>query len=328
MFQVKMKETFKIVYEEGDAPILKNGEALIAVKSNGICGSDMHRYTGHSPIEDSDNIIGHEYGGIIKKIEGKSYGLKEGMKVAVNPNIYCRECYYCKNSLEHLCENMVGINGMAEEVSVPVKNIVRLDPSFSMILSPFIEPTASVIHAAGEIRNSNILIIGTGTIGLIEQQILKLNGNRIITMDIEDFSRRISRKLGADFVIDFNNPDKVERIRKYLKYRKIDIVIDNVCNDETVDFAIKMVKKSGTILIVGVCGKNLKVNCRLALLKEVLLRTTFLFRHPDFIKASEYISNGLINVNLLITKIFSLRNAKEAFEYKLTTPSIKVVLET
>ena len=69
MFQVKIKKPYGIVYEEGDEPVPKKGEALIAVKANGICGSDMHRYTGHLQIANPDNIIGHEYGGIIKKIE-------------------------------------------------------------------------------------------------------------------------------------------------------------------------------------------------------------------------------------------------------------------
>jgi L-iditol 2-dehydrogenase len=327
MFQVKMKKPYDIVYEEGDAPVPKNGEAVIAVKANGICGSDMHRYTGHSPIGNPDNIIGHEYGGIIKKIEGGGSGLKEGMKAAVNPNIYCGQCYYCRNSLEHLCENMSGINGMAEEVSVPLKNIVRLDPSFDMMLSPFIEPAACVIHAAGEIRDSNILIIGTGTVGLIEQQLLRLNGNKTITMDTADYSRRFSKKLGADLVLDCDDPDKTEKLAEYSKDRKIDIVIDNVCTDATVDFAVKMVKKSGTVLIVGVCGKSLAMDHLSVLLKEVLLRTTFLFRHRDFIRASELIYSGLIDVRPLVTKVFPLKNAKEAFEYKLNTPSIKVVLE-
>jgi L-iditol 2-dehydrogenase len=327
MFQVKMKKPYGIVYEEGDAPVPNDQEALIEVKANGICGSDIHRYTGHSPIGDTDNIIGHEYGGIIKKIEGEGSGLKEGMKVAVNPNIYCGECHYCKKSLEHLCENITGINGMTEEVAVPVKNIVRLDPSFDIILSTLIEPAACVIHAVGDIRDSNILIIGTGTMGLIEQQVLKLNSNKIITMDIEDYSRGLSEKLDADLVIDPNDPDREEKLNRYLEGRKIDIVIDNVCTDKAVDFAIEMVKKAGTILIVGVCGKNLTIDHRSVLLKEVMLGTTFLFKHPDFIRASEYISRGIIDVRPLITKIFPLRKAKEAFEYKLTTPSVKVVLE-
>jgi 2-desacetyl-2-hydroxyethyl bacteriochlorophyllide A dehydrogenase len=328
MFQVKMKKPYEIVYEEGDAPIPKNGEAVIAVKANGICGSDLHRYTGHSPLGNPDSIIGHEYGGIIKRIEGRGSSLKAGMKAAVNPNIYCGQCYYCRNSLEHLCENMKGITGMAEEVSVPFENIVRLDPSFDMMLSPFIEPAACVIHSAGGIRDSNILIIGTGTVGLIEQQVLKLNGNKIATMDTTDHSRRLSKEMGADLVIDASDSDKTKILMEYSRDEKIDIVIDNVCTDETVDLAVKMVKKSGTVLIVGVCGKSLKIDHLSVLLKEVLLKTTFLFRHRDFIRAAELISSGLIDVRPLVTKVFPLKNAKEAFEYKLNTPSIKVVLET
>ncbi len=324
-----MKKPFDIVIEESGTPIPGNGEALIAVKANGICGSDMHRYTGHSPISNPYNAIGHEYGGIIERIEGEGKGLEPCMKVAVNPNSWCGTCYYCRQSMENLCENMTGFNGMAEKVSVPFKNIVKLDPSFDLVLSPFIEPTACAIHAVGEITSSNVLVIGTGTMGLIEQQILRSNGNNVITIDMQDHALELSRRMGADLAIDFKDSYKEEKLKNYLSHKKIDIVIDNVCSDETVDLAVKAVKKSGTVLIMGVCAKNLTMDYLSVLLKEVVISTNFLFRHKDFVKASELISGGHIDVRPLIAKIYPLKKAGEAFDYKFNSPSaVKVILET
>jgi len=328
MLQVKMKGPFTIVCEDGSLPLLKDNEAVIDVKANGICGSDMHRYTGREPIKDPDRIIGHEYGGVITEIKGNAEKLKVGMKVSVNPCISCGSCFYCMNSLGYLCENQRVVNGMTERAVVPIKNIVRLDQSFDMILSPMVEPTAAAIHATKEIKNSRVLIIGTGSIGLIEQQLLKINGNEVITTDIEKYGQNISKKFGADLVMDFNNESKTEEIREYLEYKKIDIVFDNVCSEETLDFAIKAIKKNGTIIVVGVCNKKIEVDFRAILLYEIKIQASLLYSHSDFIKASEYISRGLLDLYPLISKVYELKKAKEAFEFKNSKPSLKIILKT
>jgi 2-desacetyl-2-hydroxyethyl bacteriochlorophyllide A dehydrogenase len=326
MFQVKLKAPFKIEYDEGEPPVTREGEAIVSVASNGICGSDMHRYRGHEPIRKPNEVAGHEFAGTIKEIRGSAPALRPGMKVAVNPSVNCGSCFYCAHGDAYLCENQVFVNGMTEEVAVPLPNLVPLGDSFDLLLAPLIEPAAVAVHAVGRISRSTVLIIGLGTVGLLAQQVCLANGNTVVTTDPADQSIALSRKLGAECAVNAGLPDRMRIIEKSLGDRRIDYVVDNVCTEETVNFAASAVKKGGEVIVIGVCNVNLSIDYRTILLREVDLQASYLYTHDDFLKAAALVTSGRIETRPLVSKVFPLRSAREAFAYKHAVPSVKVVL--
>ena len=84
MFAVILKNEFDIQYEQVSEPKLQPGGAIIRVDASGICGSDMHRYSGEEPIKDKTKICGHELGGEILELADDVKGFRKGQKVAVN----------------------------------------------------------------------------------------------------------------------------------------------------------------------------------------------------------------------------------------------------
>jgi threonine dehydrogenase-like Zn-dependent dehydrogenase len=332
MKQVKLESIRKIVCEDVPEPVARSGEAVVQVRAVGICGSDMHVYVGKNPVLQPPRVQGHEFGGVIKSINGDPGDLKPGMKVAVNPVINCAKCYYCLNGMEYMCEGgqvVIGgqiPGGMAEEIAVPIRNLVPLDDAFPQLHAAMIEPAAVALHTADEFRNATVLIIGLGPIGLLCQQVCQLNGNTVIGVDISEVALACSRQLGADFTVNSGDPGFKDQIRHFLGGKKIDVVIDAVCSKSSLQLAVDLVRKCGTIRIVGIPHHNFEVDVLGILLNHIELSTSYLYSHDEFLKAARYISANQINVEPLISKVFPLTQAQEAYEFKLNEPSLKVVL--
>lgn len=354
MLKVRLKRPGKFVYEECEPPKLKKGEAIIKVAASGICGSDIHAYEGKL----LQVVPGHEFGGIIEEINEEDSEFKTGMKVVINPSISCGKCFYCKRSLEYQCDNrkMIGDDlegSMKEKISVPISNIYKLPDSFDLDYSPLIEPTAICVHAIGltKIENNNVLIIGTGSIGLLMQRVCKLKNNRIITTYRRPFTEEISQMLVADYAINIKsekklNDTKLEKklydikeslgkesdnadIKKFLGKEKIDVIIDCVGAKETIEFSIDTVRKSGKVLLVGApFDSEINEEYLLKLIvKEIRFLTTYLYTYSEFGKARDYVVNNIIDVKPLASKFFPLNQANEAYEYKMKNRVAKVIFK-
>ncbi|GAG76091.1 unnamed protein product, partial [marine sediment metagenome] len=301
----------------------------------GICGSDMHIYNGVNPVLKPPIVLGHEFGGIIEEISSNSKNnqIKIGQKVAVFPLINCGKCYYCINNMDNLCINQKIFGndeisgGMQEKVAVPLKNLVKLPDSFDIIYSSLVEPVAVATHVADDIKDSNIIIIGVGTIGLLIQQVCKKNNNSVITLDINSLSLRKSDNLQSDLTINFKDPNKVKKILKFLGKNKIDTVIDCVGNKHTLEFSINIIRKKGNIILVGVPENEINLDVVKILCNEINLRGSYLYSFDDFYKAKEYIINNNIDISEIDLKIFNLFKTIDAFKYKNNHPDKKVILK-
>lgn len=331
MLQAKIQEIKKISYEQVKAPELQSNQAILKVSAVGICGSDMHVYLGENPGIKPPHVAGHEFGGVIRSIDGADTGFAVGEKVVVNPVVNCGACYYCRGHMEHMCSNQYVIGGqrdgaMVEEIAVPTANLIKLPESFDMKYSPMIEPVAVVVHCLKGVTGLNTVIIGTGTIGLLALQILKSNGNTVIAVDKNDFSLQMSGRLGADLSLNGADPELQRKIERFLFPAKVDLVVETVCSRSTFQFATTVVRKMGKVIVIGIPEKNFEVDILNILFNEVTVAGSSLYLNYDFEEAKRLVVEGRINVKDLVTMTFPLNKAQEGFAYKLNSPSIKVIL--
>jgi threonine dehydrogenase-like Zn-dependent dehydrogenase len=331
MLQVKIREPQRITYEDVDAPAPEKNHAIVATQAVGICGSDIHVYLGKNPVFKPPHVPGHEFGGVLKWVDPTSSNFVVGNKVVVNPLINCTRCFYCVRGLEHMCENQIVIGGdipgaMKEQIAVPLKNLVRLPDDFDMILSPFVEPIAVLVHSLEGTRNSTVLIVGLGTIGQCALLMCKKNGNRVLTMDISELPLRVSDELGADGTFNFHDEEKIEKLAAFLGGNKIDLVVMTFCSRETMDFAVEVVKRTGEIKLIGLPGSNYIANTFKILTKELTLSSAYQYRDEEFVKAAQYLIDQEIDPLPLVTKVFPLEKAAQAFRHKSTEPSVKIIL--
>ena len=292
-------DTQKLIYREEKNPKLLNGESIIKVSASGICGSDMHAYHGHDNRRIPPLILGHEVSGTINK------GKNIGKKVVLNPLITCGTCSYCTNKREHLCHKRIilGMNrpierqgGFAEYVSIPDKNIYELPKNLNMKEAPIAEPCAVALHAVElsekepsvELKDSKVLVIGAGAIGLLCGLILsKVKKCKEIVI-IEPNGKRLKESLKY-LDADGFNPNS-----KNIYSNQFDIIFDTVGLEITRQQAIKSIKPGGIIIHIGLTQPSGNFDFRKATLQEITFIGTYCYTNKDFEKTLEILNSKKI----------------------------------
>ena len=322
----------KLIYREVADPVPKEGEVLIEVKSVGICQSDIEPYKGkHLDVLHLPFVQGHEFGGIIKNINGISDKFKVGDKVSIFPQLFCGHCYYCINGIEHMCDNSVLFGSakkegaMSEFIAIPLKNLVKMDDTFDIRHAGLVEPATVAYHTVSRFKNDNVAIIGAGSIGIMMGQILKHNGCKFIAIDIEDNALKLAKELGADFAININDGDKIEKIKDFLKGGHIDGIVITFLNKDNLDFALDLVRKEG-IVIEMASPVDLLLDTHKLFFKAINLKGSLSYNFDEFVNAASLIEKGIIDAEKIITKIYPFSQAKDAFEFKAKTATLKVII--
>ncbi|RKL62016.1 alcohol dehydrogenase [Thermoanaerobacteraceae bacterium SP2] len=320
MKAVFIKEPGKIEIIEKEKPVPKKGEALLKVKYCGICGSDIATYTGNQPFATYPRIPGHEFSAEIVEIEENAMGLKPGMVVTANPYFNCGQCYSCRRGLVNCCEKneTMGVQrdgAFAEYITMPIERIYdgKGLPADTLAL---IEPFSIGYHAVnrGNIQaGDNVLIIGSGAIGLFAMLSAKLKGAKVYVADLNEGRLNYAKKLGVDGIINSGSLDLKEEVIKITDSHGMDVCIEAVGISETFLDCIQNVAFGGKIILVG-NGKTESTFNHTILVKKEL--NVFGSRNSlkDFEPLIDLVSITKVDINSLVSDIFELKDAAEAFE--------------
>jgi L-iditol 2-dehydrogenase len=296
----------EIEVKELRIPKLQPDELLVHVDACGVCGTDFHIYKGEAPAR-IPVVLGHEYAGIILDKGSKSGDFKVGDKIAVNPNIHCGYCRFCRKGKINLCSNLkalgVTLNGGMSQLSVvPVTQAHLLPNDFPFSKSVFAEPLSCCIHGINQaeiIPGEKVIIIGAGTIGLIMLQLAQLRGaSEVIVLDPLQFKRDIASALKADYVFDPFTENIDERIFD-LTSGGADTVIECVGNQQAAESAVKLTIKGGKVLVFGLANSSaiVKIYLQSFFHKELTMKSSIL--NPfTFQSAVDLIINKKINVEI------------------------------
>lgn len=315
-------------------PILGTNELLIKVDSCGICGTDRHIFSG-SAASSIPIILGHEYSGTILDSANRSARFKIGDKVAIDPNIYCGYCSYCKKGNINFCENLnalgVTLNGgFAEYSIIPSSQAYILPDDFDLSIASFSEPLSCCLRGIehADIKPGNtVVIIGGGSIGLMMVQLVKISGaSRIVLIEPDHSKQLFGIELGADFVLDSNEEKLFDHISD-LSNGHVDVVIECVGNKSTIENAIKIAGKGSKVIIFGLAPKdqNISLNLQYIFLKELKIINSYL--NPfTFQSAVDLLVNKKIEVQKLISQQIHLKEIPDFFSSNTISSNIKVQL--
>jgi len=326
-------------------PEIGSGEILVKVKKSGICGSDILEYYRKAKMKKlgvDSLILGHEIAGDIIEVSELVKHLKVGDRVFVSHHVPCFECYYCEHGHHTACDLLHNTNyypgGFAEYIRVPKinidkKGVIILDKSVSYEEAVMIEPLGCVCRAQRltNVKNGlTILVLGTGTSGLLHIQLARLKGaQKVIATDINEFRLKKAKELGADFIFNANN-DLVKEIKKVNENRLADIIF--VCTGAytAAKQALECAASGSKIVFFAVPppGVNLEVPINNYWRNEITIMTSYGAAPEDLDEAYNWILSKRINVADLITHRFPLSQAGEAFRIVCEGgDSIKVILE-
>ncbi|MFX0204734.1 MAG: zinc-binding dehydrogenase [Candidatus Hodarchaeota archaeon] len=307
-------------------PSLGSREILIACKSAGLCGSDLHLYRGTWEIE-TPRIIGHEATGIIAEAGRNVDGWKCGDRVVIEPVITCGECYWCRESeinnyfCENYYENVIGFFSLdgtfADYVKVPQSNIYRLPDSLSFDESALIEPLSCALRGIYNINiesGDSVGIIGLGTLGLLFAQLARVSGAaKIIGIEVTECKLNKARELGVDVTINPEKEDSIAVVKDHTEGRGLDVVIEAVGAISTYEQALQLARRGGRVCLFGIAPQGtMNIDAMEAYRKELLIKWVFGSPRGTFKRSIELLANGRVIASPLITHKFPLEEILEA----------------
>lgn len=322
------------VRTEPPAP-LGPGQARVRSVAIGVCGSDTHALHGRHPLIPLPYYPGHEATGVVIEVAPDVRGLAPGARVVVEPTLPCWECKRCRGGQENLCENLQFFGcgfeqgGMADEFVVRADRLHGIPDDLDDLAAALIEPLSTPVHAAritGPLRDRAIVIMGAGTIGLLLLAVARHDGaRRIVLTDPLPAKRAIGRRLGADAVIDAAAGDLVEQVRAALG-ESADVVFDCVAIQPTIDAAIALAVKNGTVAIVGVPSADVSIPTIVVQDNQIRLQGSATYVHEDVARAIAILASGAIRAEDYVTRQFPLEQAHAAFAAAAGGTEIKVLV--
>ncbi len=340
MQAVIIKEKGTVQIQNLPTPKISPNEILVKMRACGICGTDLEKVHGEHI---TPPILGHEVAGIVQDagIEIKDFSI--GDRVIVHHHISCRNCYFCKNGLETLCEEYPKSNldpcGFAEYFRVPetlVKGgtVHKLPDSVSFEEGSQAEPTACCIRAlrkAGVSVGNCVAVYGLGPVGLTHVQLLKCFGaGPVYAIDVIKQRRHFATRLGADLAFDPTTDDTHQAISLLTRGIGVDYAIVATANLKALESAFATVRKGGSVVLFGAPtrGAMMSLDISKMFLREVRFQSSYSTSETEMQMAIQLIESKRIRPSEIITDRFALSQAIEALGLAdKAVDAVKIIIE-
>ncbi len=311
------------------------GEVRIRMSVVGICGSDVHASHGRHPFVPLPYHPGHEVVGTVDAT-GPGVEIPVGTRIVVEPILACGHCKYCLDGRYNLCATMsffgctAPTGGLADQFLLPADRLIALPDEITDLQAALIEPLSTPVHAtwlAGpDLTGKTVAILGAGTIGLLTLAAARRRGaGRIAVSDTLSYKRDLALQLGADSVHDAASPSMVGDIREDLG-TSADVVFDCVAVQRTVDQAIGLALKGGTVVIVGVPVGPVTVPLPEIQDLQVRIQGSATYTRADYAESMAMISAGLVRPEDFVTAQYPFSEVAAAFDEASSGRQVKVVV--
>ncbi|MGD0708684.1 MAG: alcohol dehydrogenase catalytic domain-containing protein [Anaerolineaceae bacterium] len=309
---------------------------ILQVKAGGICGTDIKALAGHRPGMNPPMILGHEFSGQV--IESHMDEYKIGDRISVAPYAGCGICDLCLNDREELCKNKFGTPSgcFSEKIAIPAslakKTAWHVPDGVGWDEAALAEPLACVVLSLRSCHlepGNSILVVGGGFMGLLHVVLAKAWGaNKILLSEPNPTRRKVAEALGATTIDPTANPDMCKWSSDMTNGRGPNIVVTPVGIPEVVESAIDCAAQGGYVHMFGGLPKDKKISVSAYTIhyKEVSLIGTSGFRTKDYRLAADMIANRKVVLTDLISKRYSLENAKEAFNSAQDQNNLKIII--
>ena len=307
--------------EEAPKPIPKEGEALLKVEAVGICGSDVHGFTGESGRRKPGMVMGHEFAGKIVEIPSENNRFKVGDTVTVYNNKSCRSCVHCLNGNEQRCtkRTIIGVNAgtwgaMAEYLACPTDLIFGLNQEIDPALALFAEPVGVAVHAIRRMApqpTDVIGIVGSGTIGMGLAMTLKAKGfHNIFSLDVLDSKLSQVADMGAH-PINVSQVDPREEICHATNGLTATGVFEAVGSSATVRNAYDLLGPGGKLVLIGNLASEFSLPLQGITDQEITIYGSYGFSQTDFLEAVKLINDKAVPVESMISGHCTLEETPE-----------------
>ena len=346
------------------APVLRADEVRVRVQAVGVCGTDLHIADGSAnynrdargrlvPLAEQPQILGHEIAGVVEEVGGQVTDLHPGDRVVLDQGRNCVSerrtpvCEYCATGHSHQCEHYAehGITGLpgglAEYVSIPAVNAVRVGAAIEPAVAALTEPLGCVLHACamlalvpsryalgagtGGSAVRAVLVMGAGPAGLLFVQYLRTVAGFdgvLLVGEPNAHRRALAERFGAT-AIDAAAIDVGDAVREHTHGRGVELLVEASGSGAAFAAIPRCIRKQATVLLYGHghAGAGLGALNGVQFMEPTLVAPAGASggfeadgRPSTYVRALRLIERGAVDVASLITHRYpSLEAAPRAF---------------
>ncbi len=318
MKAVIFDETLKYV-EDYEKPTPEKGEALIKVTYGGVCNTDKEITKGYMGYK---GILGHEFTGVVEEIndEDKTF---LGKRVVGEINLGCKNCEWCAKDLERHCPNRstLGILAkdgcFAEYVTLPLSNLIEIPENVPDEQAVFVEPLAAGLEILEQMHIQpcqKVMVLGDGKLGLLTALALNACGLDVLIVGKHQNKLDIAKNQGV----------KTQLLSEFEQAPKFDVVVEATGSITGFETSVSCVKPRGTLVLKSTIAASKELNLAPIVINEITILGS---RCGRFEPAMRLIASGKIDFSQMISKIYPIEQAVEAFDANNAKDTIKILLK-
>lgn len=316
----------KLIVSQGREPVIGDHDVLIEVLATGICGSDIHGYTGENGRRQAGQVMGHETVGRVVALgdlvePGEAVSI--GDIATVNPVIGCKTCLQCLDDAEQRCpeRRIIGVTpgllgAFAEFMTAPSSNVVPLPSTMPIRYGAMVEPLAVGYHAVrrGAVSAGDaVLVVGGGPVGqacVLGAQ--RLGAARIAVSEPSAHRRDINSAIGAVAIDPTSSSDFSAAVEAALGSLP-DVVIDAVGTNESLETAFAAAPLTSTVVLVGMGHPKIAISAFEVSTKERSLVGSFCYSPQEFRETAAWVGEAPAVIDVMIGGMVDLAEAPATF---------------
>lgn len=248
---------------EGAMPIRNEGDVLLRIRRVGVCGTDLHIFTGKQPFLAYPRVMGHEIAGTVEEAPADS-PLQAGDSVFVMPYLSCGRCVACRQGKTNCCVHIqvLGVHrdgAFTEYLNVPAQ-FVRKAEGVSLDQAAMLEFLAIGAHAvrrADVQPGQRVLVVGTGPIGMAALLFAGLRGGQVTALDTRKERVEFCKQhLGAHAGVVIGDKD-LDELRALTDGDFYDVVFDATGNAKAMERGFQFIAHGGKYVLVSIVLDNI-----------------------------------------------------------------------
>jgi threonine dehydrogenase-like Zn-dependent dehydrogenase len=302
-------------------------DVIVRPEAVGICGSDLHFYTGDTGALSGarsffPRIQGHEFSAVVEQL-GRDCpaGVRAGDRVAVWPLRGCGRCYPCRSGRANACVSLdlVGIHrdgGLQQLVPVPVSQLFGVG-DLGPEPAAFVEPMSIAVHALGRAGipdGEQAIILGAGPIGLATVLAATAAGARVMAADPVPARRDLALTMGAENAAWGGDGGLLDAVQAWTHGPGAPVVIDTTGDPGALAQATRLVCSAGRVVVVGMSAAAAPLRSGVFPEKEIDVLGSSCATAADFRSAIALVQAHRETISALFSHRFPLTHAREAIE--------------
>lgn len=313
--------------KEVPTPEPGEGEAVVAIKASGMCGTDLHFYRSRRPLsaEAAAVIRGHEPCGIVHSIGPGAPAAtpKVGTRVMVHHYKGCMACEHCRAGWTQMCDGIpmsrygYELHGAhAPFMLVPAASLVPLDDRLSFEAGAAIGCGTGTawggLNRLGDIGGANLVIFGQGPVGQSATMLAAARGARVIAVDIEPARLERAVRFGAVETVDGRVPDVAAAIRSLTGGRGATLGLETSGSADATRALLASLEPWGRACFVGV-GASIELPVAGNLTRQLTMMTSWTMSINDLDACARFVADRQLPIDDLFTDRWSLDQADDAY---------------